>query len=191
VILALRATQAKLAVIPLVTDREIRIKIGLPSWPLDVPRVNNTLSKVFEGGGLLERVAKYWKPEIDFGRSDFAEQIKVLHARNPDVVVAELEGNRPVYLVTPGMIDPPRPIHNPDPEYTESARQQRLQGTTNVMAIINEKGQPEVLEIVKGLGGDLDLRALTTVAGWTFQPAVKNGNPVAVLIYVTVTFSVR
>jgi len=82
VILALRAIEPKLGVIPLVTDREIRVKVALPSLPLDVPQVNNTLSKVFEGGGLLERVAKYWKPELDFGAPDFKAQVKVLRDRN-------------------------------------------------------------------------------------------------------------
>jgi len=47
------------------------------------------------------------------------------------------------------------------------------------------------LEITKGLGEGLDLMALTAVAGWTFKPAMKGGEPVAVLINVEVTFRLQ
>jgi TonB family protein len=191
VILALRLIKTDVKVIPLVTDRGIRIKVDLPSSPLDLPQVNNTLSNVFEGGRLLERVALYWKPKVDLGGPDPVEQIKVLRDRTPNAIVAELEGNRPVYLVNPGIVDPPKPILSPDPEYTESARLQRVTGTTIMLVVVNEKGFPEILEIMRGLGEGLDIRALTAVAGWTFKPAMKNGEPVAVLINVQVDFHLQ
>src|SRR5439155_18109408 len=127
---------------PLVTDRGIRIRVDLPSSASDLPQVNKTLSNVFEGGGLLERVALYWKPKFDLGGPDSVEQIKALRNRTPNTIVAELEGNRPVYLVNPGTVEPPKPIHTPDPEYTESARQERLTGATIILVVVNEKGFP-------------------------------------------------
>jgi protein TonB len=117
--------------------------------------------------------------------------MKVLRDSTPSAIVAELEGNRPVYLVNPGKVDPPQPIHTPDPEYTDSARRQRVEGKTIVLVVVDEKGFPEVLEITKGLGEGLDLLALTAVAGWTFKPAMKNGEPVAVLINVEVNFRLQ
>jgi outer membrane biosynthesis protein TonB len=57
--------------------------------------------------------------------------------------------------------------------------------------VVNEKGFPEILEITKGLGEGLDIRALTAVAGWTFKPAMKNGEPVAVLIHVQMDFRLQ
>jgi TonB family protein len=191
VILALRSSKSDVNVIPLATDRGIQIRVDLPNSPLDIPQVNKILSKVFQGGGLLERVGKYWKPKIDLGGPDSAHQIEVLRDSTPIAIVGELEGNRPVYLVNPGKIDPPKPIHTPDPEYSDSARRQRLEGTTIVMVVVDEKGFPEILQITKGLGEGLDLLALTAVSGWTFRPAMKNGEPVSVLIYVEVTFRVH
>ena len=190
-ILALRSGKTDVRVIPLATVRGIQIRVDLPDSPLDVPQVNQILSRVFEGGGLLERVDKYWKPKFDVGGPDAADQMKVLRDSTPGAIVAELEGGRPVYLVNPGKVDPPKPIHTPDPEYTDSARQLRVQGTTVMLVVVDEKGYPEVLEITKGLGEGLDLMALTAVAGWTFKPAMKNGEPVAVMINVQVAFRLQ
>ena len=54
--------------------------------------------------------------------------------------------------------------------------------------VVNEEGLPEVLEIKEGLSDGLDIQAMAAVAGWRFQPAMKDGQPVAVLITVQVEF---
>jgi periplasmic protein TonB len=114
--------------------------------------------------------------------------LEAFRQSTPDAVVAELEGNRPVYLVNRGVVEPPRAIFMPDPEYPEAARLQRLQGTTVLSVVVNENGFPEMLEIVRGLGEGLDLQALLAVASWRFNPGVRDGKPVAVLINVEVSF---
>ena len=182
VILALRSRDSSLPsdvqITPLVTGDRVRILVELSA--LDVSQVNKVLSQVFQGGQLLERVAAYWKPKTT--------DLKAFRASTPNAIVGELEGNRPVYLANPGVVDPPKPIHTPDPAYPETARQDRLQGTTVLLIAVNEKGFPEVLEITRGLGEGLDTQALAAVADWRFEPAKKNGLPVAVLINVQVTF---
>ncbi|MGA9815121.1 MAG: energy transducer TonB [Terriglobales bacterium] len=45
-------------------------------------------------------------------------------------------------------------------------------------------GEPRGVEQTNGLGEAMDLMALTAVAGWTFKPAMKSGEPVAVVITV-------
>ncbi len=191
VILALRSGKSDVKVIPLATDRAIHIRVDLPDSPLDLPQVNRILSKIFEGGELLGRVANYWKPNFDLGGPNATDQMNALRDRVPSVIVAELEGNRPVYVASPGKIDPPQALHMPDPEYTDSARRQRVQGKAVMMVVVNEKGFPEVLEITKGLGEGLDLMALTAVSRWTFKPAMKSGEPVAVVINVEVNFRLQ
>jgi TonB family protein len=188
VILALRSGEAGLKVTPVTTNREVRISVELPSSSTDVPQVNQTLSNTFKGGQLLERVAEYWRPYIDLGAADLNSQLITLRKNGPNAIVAELEGGRPVYLVIPGVVDPPIAIRTPDPEYTPAARQKRLNGTTTLEVVVNEKGLPEILEVTRGLGGGLDIQALTAVAGWTFKPAVRYGEPVAVLMTVNVSF---
>jgi TonB family protein len=185
VILALRAGDSSLPsdvqATPLVTGDRVRVFVEMSA--LDVSQVNRVLSQVFQGGQLLERVAAYWKPKTT--------DLKAFRASTPNAIIAELEGNRPVYLANPGVVDPPKPTHTPDPVYPETARQDRLQGTTVLLIAVNEKGFPEVLEITRGLGEGLDTQALAAVAGWRFEPAKKNGQPVAVLINVQVTFRLQ
>lgn len=186
VILALRLGESKQLsslpadeqITPLVTDDRVRIFVEMSAS--DVPQVNKILSQVFQGGQLLDRVAAYWKPKTT--------DLKTFRSNTPNAVVAELEGNRPVYQVNPGVVDPPKPIRTPDPTYTDTARRNRVEGTAVLLVAVNEKGFPEVLEITRGLGEGLDTQALAAVAGWRFKPATKNGQPVAVLINVEVTF---
>src|SRR5207237_214881 len=86
---------------------------------------------------------------------------------------------------------PPQASHAPDPTYTDTARRDKVEGTTVLLVVVNENGSPEVLEIVRGLGEGLDTQALATVAGWRSKPAMKNGQPVAVLINVEVNFHLQ
>jgi TonB family protein len=162
----------------LVTDDRVRILVEMAA--LEVPQVNLILAHVFEGGRLDDRVAAYWKPNTT--------DLKTFRSNTPNAVVAELEGNRPVYLGSPGVVDPPKPTHTPDPTYTENARQNKLQGTAILLVAVNEKGFPEVLEITQSLGEGLDTQALAAVAGWRFQPEIKDGQPVAALVNVEVNF---
>ena len=186
VILALRSggvdghtsTPAKLQVAPVLTDQGVHIRMQL--LPVNVKQVNDALAQVFQGGQLMDRVSDYWKQVTD--------DLKGFRQSTPNAVVGELEGNRPVYLVNPGVVEPPRTIHAPDPEYTEAARNKRIQGTTVLSIVVNEKGFPEMLEIVRGLGEGLDIQALLAVATWRFDPAVKDGKPIAVLVNVEVEF---
>ena len=161
-----------------VTNEQVRIAVEMSGS--NMSEANNILSKIFQGERLEERVATYWKP----GTLDVDE----FRRKTPNAIVGELEGNRPVFLANPGRVDAPKPIHTPEPTYTEIARKDKLQGTAVLWVVVNEKGLPEVLEIKKGLGEGLDTQTMATVSKWRFQPAMREGQPVAVLIYVQVRF---
>ena len=60
--------------------------------------------------------------------------------------------------MNPRVVDPPKVTYQPDPEYTESARHKRVEGTTIILVVVNEKGFPEILEITKGFDEGLDPR---------------------------------
>lgn len=187
VILALRSKESAkqnppspqdVEITPLVTADRLRVFVDTPSS--DTLEVKKILSQVFQGGQLSERIAAYWKPRTT--------DIKSFRKNAPNAIVAELEGNRPVYVVNPGVVDPPKPIDTPDPTYTDAARQNRTQGTAVLLVVVNEKGFPEILEITKSLGEGLDTQALAAVARWRFRPGLKDGQPVAVAVNVEVSF---
>jgi TonB family protein len=48
-----------------------------------------------------------------------------------------------------------------------------------------------VLETTQGHGEGLDTQALAAVAGWRFKPAMKDGQAVAVLMNIEVSFRLQ
>jgi TonB family protein len=85
-------------------------------------------------------------------------------------------------------IKPPKAIYHPDPEYTPSAREDRIEGIVVVNIKVDEQGIPRDLKVLKSLRSDLDQKALEAVSRWRFVPAKKDGRPVPVSIAVELTF---
>lgn len=92
-----------------------------------------------------------------------------------------------VYKVGGG-ISAPQAVATPDPEYTEEARNAKTQGMCVLRLIVDDHGNPRDIRVVRGLGFGLDARAIDAVKQWRFQPAMKDGRPVSVLISVEVGF---
>jgi protein TonB len=82
----------------------------------------------------------------------------------------------------------PRPIYDPDPDYTEEARRAKHQGSVILWLVVDALGQPRNIRLQRSLGMGLDEKAIATVSQWRFKPATLNGQPVAVQINVEVTF---
>jgi TonB family protein len=87
-----------------------------------------------------------------------------------------------------GGVTAPRAIYKPDPEYSEEARKAKYQGTVTLAMIVGADGRPRNLKVEHGLGMGLDEKAMEAVRTWKFEPAEKDGKPVAVLISVEVAF---
>jgi periplasmic protein TonB len=87
-----------------------------------------------------------------------------------------------------GGVSAPRAIYEPDPEYSEEARQAKYQGSVMLWAVIDAEGRPRELRIARPLGMGLDEKATEAVSRWRFTPALKDGRPVAVQIGIEVVF---
>jgi periplasmic protein TonB len=61
-------------------------------------------------------------------------------------------------------------------------------GAVTLRLVVNRDGVPEEVHIVNPLGAGLDVNAVRAVEKWRFQPAEKEGQPVAVRIAVEVDF---
>jgi periplasmic protein TonB len=92
-----------------------------------------------------------------------------------------------VYRVGGG-VSAPRPIYDPDPEYSEEARKAKFQGTVLLTAVIGPDGRPRDLRISRSLGMGLDQKALDAVWKWRFSPAMKDNHPVSVMVSIEVAF---
>ena len=87
-----------------------------------------------------------------------------------------------------GGVSAPRALDTPDPEYSEEARKAKYQGTVVLWLIVDAGGHPQQIKVARSLGMGLDQKAIEAVRRWKFEPAKKDGNPVAVQINVEVNF---
>jgi len=83
---------------------------------------------------------------------------------------------------------PPRLAKTVDPEYTDAARKEKIQGVVRLELVITPEGKPCPLKIVRGLRPELDINAAKAAEKWVFEPARKDGKPVATTVIVEVSF---
>jgi TonB family protein len=72
--------------------------------------------------------------------------------------------------------------------YPESLRGSGIQGNVLIEAVIGENGCTESVRVVRKLHPQLDRIAKDAVKSWKFQPALKDGKPVKVLVQIGVEF---
>lgn len=85
-------------------------------------------------------------------------------------------------------VSPPRAIYQPEPEFSEEARKAKYQGVCTLALVVGADGRPSQIHVASSLGMGLDEKAIEAVKNWKFEPAMKDGHPVAVAIAVEVDF---
>ncbi len=89
-----------------------------------------------------------------------------------------------------GSVRPPAVIYQVDPEFSEEARKAKFSGNVQVALIVDERGLPTHVRVERGVGMGLDEKAVEAVRQYKFKPAMENGKPVPVEIYVEVNFQI-
>jgi len=84
----------------------------------------------------------------------------------------------------------PRKIKDVPPRYPVLAQQARVQGTVIVEAVIGVDGRVKETRVLQSVSL-LDHAALEAVNQWVFSPTLLNGEPVPVVMTVTVEFRLR
>jgi TonB family protein len=87
-----------------------------------------------------------------------------------------------------GGVSAPKVISAADPQYTKEAQKAKYQGIVVLALIVTPQGDTRDIRVVRKLGMGLDEKAIEAVKKWKFEPAMKDGKPVAVAINVEVTF---
>jgi protein TonB len=85
---------------------------------------------------------------------------------------------------------PVKCVYCPDPEYTDEARHEKLQGSVTLRVLVTADGRAGQVKIVKGLGFGLDERAMDKVRTWRFEPA-RDGSRRTIPQWVTVEATYR
>ena len=74
------------------------------------------------------------------------------------------------------------------PVYPQEAKEKRIQGEVLLDAVINTKGEVELLRVKSG-PKELERSALDAVRTWRYQPYLLNGDPIEVQTTITVIYT--
>ena len=89
-----------------------------------------------------------------------------------------------------GNIRPPEKLRDVAPVYPDVAQAARVQGIVIIEAVIGPDGSVTDTTILRSVPL-LDEAALTAVRQWQYTPTLLNGVPVAVIMTVTVNFTLQ
>src|SRR5712692_5869913 len=82
-------------------------------------------------------------------------------------------------------------IEKTDPEYTEEARNAKVEGDIVLRVEIATDGLARNIHVVKSLGYGLDEKAIEGVRQWRFRPGVKHGTRMRVPATIEVVFRLK
>jgi TonB family protein len=90
-----------------------------------------------------------------------------------------------------GGVSEPVLLSQVQPEYSDDGRKARIQGTVELLIIVNPDGTVKFDNVRKSLGYGLDQKAIEAVKKWKFSAGKKDGRAVATYVSVLVNFSLR
>lgn len=89
-----------------------------------------------------------------------------------------------------GNIRPPQKVSDMTPAYPAIARAARVEGVVILEAVIGEDGSVSDVRVLRSIPL-LDAAAMEAVRQWRFTPTLLNGEPVPVVMTITVAFKLR
>jgi periplasmic protein TonB len=87
----------------------------------------------------------------------------------------------------------PRVLREVKPQYTSDAMRAKVQGTVLLECVVRTDGSVTDVQVVRSLDSTfgLDQEAVKAAGQWRFQPGTRMGEPVAVLVTIELTFTLR
>jgi TonB family protein len=184
--------------------RKLRIEADVSPSEVTADSAEALLARIFltPQDHFAELVPDYWKPCVRAGLTGkdskkysgchFSAEFLAVPGVAPEQKSELAEATSPsaaeeVFHVGKGQ-SPPKPIHAPDPQFSEEARQAKYQGIVTLMLVVDKTGGVRNIRIVSPLGCGLDRRAVEIVGTWKFNPSTKDGEPVDVEIAVETDF---
>jgi len=87
-----------------------------------------------------------------------------------------------------GAIKAPAPVLTPEAEFSNEARQQKIQGDCLFDLVVDRQGMPRLIKFLRGPGRGLNEKGWEALAKYRFKPATLEGVPVPVHITVSISF---
>lgn len=142
---------------------------------------------VFSDNGGLPLSARFFVKDIGVEVSERCDPTAQLELGAEGTT--EPTTTEPIYVT--GDITKPVQIKQVEPEYTDAAKRERIQGVVILQAVINETGDVENVKVLKSLPHGLAEAAVDALKRSKFRPATRNGVPVAVYYNSTVLFQLQ
>ena len=170
---------------------------GTAIEPVDLsgePEIREAFSKEVHGRSTVN-VRSFWNQEVFSGRAvpplelPSSSAVAQYVASHPGAIgyispAAAVEGVKIL-----GGITPPKLISRIEPNYTAMARAARASGDVVLSVEVDETGRVGRVKPLKELGYGLTNEAIAAVKKWRFQPATRDGKPVAQEMVITVRFT--
>jgi len=186
-IATLRTEDGKLGVQPVLMPKHFEAELLMNGPVTSIDQIKQSMEQVFQQDDLARRLNEYWRAKAVVQGYDLKQGV-LLKGDTSDGIYGYLGSDRPVYFSRPP-VESAKAIHKGGIEYSVNARANRTQGKTAILLVINEKGQPEILHLIKDLGDQLDVQSLAGISQWRFEPATLEGKPVASVRQVQIKFS--
>jgi hypothetical protein len=178
-IIVLRTEDGKLGLQPILLTKHMEVELEPSRTIATLDDVKQTVAHAFHEENLGRKINEYWRGMVRItGVNPRTGQLTM--EGGDDGIYGYLGGDRPVYFPN-DKIAPPKAIHKEEADYTKAASVKKTQGKTFILVVVNEKGYPEIIHLLKDLGDDLDTQTLAATSQWRFRPATKDGQPVAVV----------
>ena len=153
--------------------RIVRIMKNAPASPLDVRRKTALV---------LAALLMAFAP--------IAAGISTALPRQPNDVAAGQDADREVHKPG-GRVVAPKLTREVKPQYSERAKQEKVQGEVLMECVVKADGTVGDTKIVKSLHPDLDQAAVDAAAQWLFEPGTRDGKPVNVLVTIAMSFTLK
>ncbi|MEO6922742.1 MAG: energy transducer TonB [Bryocella sp.] len=89
-----------------------------------------------------------------------------------------------------GGVSEPKLLKEVEPEFSEEARKAKFSGNVEVYLFIDPNGNPTHVRCARDIGMGLCGKAVDAVRQYKFKPAMKDGKPVTVDMYIDVNFQI-
>jgi len=108
--------------------------------------------------------------------------------------ISEAPSEAPSGIYRPGPdVSLPRLLHEEKPKYTANALALRIEGHVLLECVVGPDGMVSRAVVVRSLDQQygLDQEAILAARQWRFEPGLRMGMPVPVLVTIDLTFSIR
>lgn len=155
------------------------------------PAGGNAARENLEASGYFEAAKSYYEQgRLAEAEAVTAQALELLRAQMSQPQITSPPSDPNGIVRVGGDIREPKKIRDVKPAYPEAARAAGISGIVIIDATIGKDGSVTMARVLRGVP-ELNDAALSAVREWRFTPTLLNGQPVDVVMTVTINFQAR